>query len=169
MSNAVPPPNMVKQEPPRLLRIAGGLWLLGVAAGVAAIVLAVLDRENRLTDLQDTALTIDSQAAVEDAEQVALIAFWGTLGVFAAVLLITALLVPPLLRGRGWIRWTLATILVLDVGAVLLVQAFLESDAGAFPSVPQLAVLQLALAFIALVLTLLPPVSRWFKGPHLVQ
>lgn len=166
MSNAVPPPITAAPQPPSLLRVARGLWFASLAAGVAALVIAFLDREGYLTDLQDTAVGLDSGVAPEDAEMAATIAFWGSLGALAAVLLVTGLLVRLLLVGRGWARWALLPVLVLDAGAVLLVQAFLGTDAAGFQPVPHLAIAQLALAVVALAVTLLPPVSRWFRSAH---
>jgi hypothetical protein len=164
MSNAVPPPLTVERQPPPLLRMAGGLWLASVAAGIAALVIAFMDRESFLADLQDTALSLDSGVAAEDAEMVAAIAFWGSLGALAAILLVTGLLARTLLRKGGWARWALLAVLVLDVGAVLLVQAFLGTEDAGFQPVPHLAIAHLVLAAVALVVALLPPVSRWLKG-----
>ncbi len=166
MSNAVPPPITAARQPPSLLRVAGGLWFAALAAGVAALVIAFLDRESHLASIQDTALGLDPGVAPEDAEMAATIAFWGSLGALAVVLLITALLVRLLRRGRGWARWALLAVLVLDAGAVLLVQAFLGTDAAGFQPVPHLAIAQLVLAAVALAVTLLPPVSRWFRSGH---
>ncbi|MHA7209801.1 hypothetical protein [Arthrobacter sp. MDT1-65] len=165
MSNAVPPPVTTERQPPPLLRMAAGIWLASLAAGVAALVIAFLDRETFLANLQDTALSLESGVATEDAEMVATIAFWGSLGALAVVLLVTGLLVRTLLRGRGWTRWALLAVLVLDAGAVLLVQAFLGTDAAGFQPVPHLAMAHLVLAAVALVVALLPQVSRWLRGP----
>ncbi|MDQ0734033.1 hypothetical protein [Arthrobacter agilis] len=166
MSNATPPPITADREPPPLLRVAGGLWLASVAAGALALVIAFLDRETFLSGIQDTALSVDAGIAPEDAEMAATIAFWGSLGAFAVVLLLVVLFVRPLLRGRGWARWALLAVLLLDAGAVLLVQAFLSTDTAGFQPVPHLAVAQLALGVIALAVTLMPPISRWFRGTH---
>ncbi|MEC5200155.1 uncharacterized membrane protein YhaH (DUF805 family) [Arthrobacter sp. PL16] len=163
MSNAVPPPVLKEESPPPSVRRSGGLWLLAVGVGVVALVLAFLDREALLDTLAETAATIDSGADAARLDQVALIALWGTTGVFALVLLIEALLVRPLLRGRGWARWALLAMVVADAGAVLLVLAFLGDGSAGFQPAPHLAVVHLVLAVVALVLSLFPSASRWFK------
>jgi hypothetical protein len=163
MSNAVPPPIVRQHRPPPLLRVAGGLWLLGVGTGAVSLVFAFLDREAHLDDLRETALTLDSQLDAARVDEVVSIALWGTMGAFALVLLVEALLVEPLLRGQGWARWVLLGTVVLNAGAVLLVLAFLGNDSPGFQPVPHLAVAQLLLAVVALVLTLLPPAARWFR------
>ncbi|WP_140395053.1 hypothetical protein [Arthrobacter sedimenti] len=163
MSNAVPPPIMREHTPPPLLRVAGGAELLGVVTGAVSLVFAFLDREARLDDLRETARSLDSQMEAARVDEVVLIALWGTMGAFALVLLVQALLVGPLLRGQGWARWALLGTVVLNAGAVLLVLAFLGNDSPGFQPAPHLAVAQLLLAVVALVLSLLPPASRWFR------
>lgn len=163
MSNAVPPPVITEQPPPPVIRRAGTSWLLSVIAGVVAIVFALLDRETHVGSVRETAGSIDTQVDAADLDQVASIAFWGTLGVFGLVLLLEALLVRPLLRGRGWARWPLLVVVVVNTGAVLLVIAFLGNESAGFRYVPHLATGQLILAVVALVLSLLPPASRWFR------
>ena len=145
------------------------LWFMGGVAGVAALVFAYLDRDAHLARLGDTAAGIDAGADAARLDQVAAIAFWGTLALFAVVLVVGALLVRPLMRGHGGVRWALLVILALDVGAVLLVVAFLGEDSAGFQPTVHLAGAQLALAALAFLLCLLPPASRWFRDarpPH---
>ncbi|BBE22122.1 hypothetical protein MN0502_10050 [Arthrobacter sp. MN05-02] len=166
LSNAVPPPIVRERTAPPSVRSAGGLWLLGVVAGVVSLVFAFIDREAHLATLRETAGELDTQVDAAGVDQVASVALWGTLGLFALVLLIEALLVRPLLRGRGGTRWAVLAMVVVDAGAVLLVFAFLGDDSPGFHPAPHLAALHLVLAVLALLLWLLPPASRWFAGGH---
>lgn len=163
MSNAVPPPIVREQAAPRVVRASGGLWLLGAVAGVVALVFAFLDREAHLDTLRETAGSLDTEVDASAVDQVASVALWGTMGAFALVLLLEALLVRPLLRRRGWARWALLMMVVFNAGAVLLVLAFLGSDAEGFQPAPHLAVVQLVLAVLALLLCLLPAAARWYR------
>ncbi len=141
----------------------GALWLLGSVVGVAALVFAYLDRDAHLARLRETAAGIDAGADAARLDQVAAIAFWGTLALFAVVLVAEALLARPLVRGRGGVRWVLLVMLALNVGAVLLVVAFLGEDSAGFQPTAHLAGVQLALAALAFLLCLLPPAARWFR------
>ncbi|MHA7281120.1 hypothetical protein ACX80H_15385 [Arthrobacter sp. MDT2-2] len=134
-----------------------------MVAGVVSLVFAFLDREAHLDDLRETAGTLDSQVDAAQVDEVVSIALWGTMGAFALVLLVGALLVGPLLRGRAWARWSLLGTVILNAGAVLLVLAFLGNGSPGFQPVPHLAMAQLLLAVVALVLSLLPPAARWFR------
>lgn len=163
MSNAVPPPILREPSAPRTVRNAGRLWLLGVGAGVVSLVVALLDREAHRAALRETAANLDTRVDPADLDRVTAIALWGTLGGFALVLLVQALLVRPLLRGRGWARWALLATVVADAGAVVLVFAFLGGDSPGFQPAPALAAVHLILAVLALVVGLLPPASRWFR------
>jgi len=163
MSNAVPPPVTRAVAPPPLVRYVGALWLMAGVVGAVALVFAFLDRDTHLAGLRETAAGLDGTADAARLDQVAALAFWGTLAVFAVVLVLEALLVRPLLRGRGAVRWALLLVLLLDVGAVLLVSAFLGDDSAGFQPTPQLAGVQLAAATLAFVLGVLPPASRWFR------
>ncbi|MHA7239343.1 hypothetical protein [Arthrobacter sp. TMS1-12-1] len=163
MSNAVPPPVSKEVAPPPLVRYVGALWLMAGVVGIVALVFAVLDRDEHLAGLRDTAASVDGTADAARLDQVAALALWGTLAAFAVVLVLEALLVRPLLRGRGAVRWALLVVLVLNVGAALLVSAFLGDDSAGFQPTPQLAGVQLAAATLAFLLGVLPPASRWFR------
>lgn len=166
MSNAVPPPVLREATPPPLVRYVGALWLMGGVLGVAALVVAYLDRDTHLAGLRETAASIDGAADATRLDQVASIALWGTLALFALVVVVEVvevLLVRPLMRGVGRVRWALLVALVLDAGAVLLVFAFLGDGSSGFQPTPHLAGVQLAVATLAFLLGLLPPASRWFR------
>lgn len=163
MSNAVPPPALSKSAPPSLVRFVGALWLMGAAVGAAALVFAYLDRDTHLAALRETAAGVDAAADAARLDQVAAISFWGTLALFAVVLVVEALLARPLVRGAGVVRWALLVMLVLNAGAVLLVFAFLGDGSADFQPTVHLAGVQLAVAALAFLLGLLPPASRWFR------
>ncbi|WP_247828486.1 hypothetical protein [Arthrobacter antioxidans] len=166
MSNAVPPPALRVESPPPLVRSVGALWLMGVVVGGAALVTGYLDRDAHLAGLRETAAGIDGAADPARLDQVAAIALWGTLALFAVVLVVEGLLVRPLLRGVGGVRWVLLVMLALDAGAVLLVFALLGDGSAGFQPTVHLAGLQLAVAALAFLLGLLPPASRWIRDAH---
>lgn len=163
LSNAVPPPIATVPSAPPSVRSVGALWLLGTVIGVAALIAAFLDRGTHLDVLRETARNVEGAGDTTVVDQVTLIALWGTLAVYALVLLVEALLVRPLLRGRGRTRWALLVMIVLNAGAVLLVLAFLRDGSGGFQPAPHLATVQLVLAALAFVLGLVPPASHWFR------
>ncbi|WP_146065652.1 hypothetical protein [Arthrobacter pityocampae] len=163
MSNAVPPPALKTAPPPPLVRYVGALWLIGAAVGAAALVFAYLDRDTHLAGLRDTAAGLDAAADAARLDQVAAIALWGTLALYAVVLVVEALLVRPLLRGAGAARWALLLMLALNTGAVVLVFVFLGDGSADFQPTVHLAGVQLAVAALAVLLGLLPPASRWFR------
>lgn len=166
MSDTTPPPIPPTRTPAGSVRLAGRLWFGSVVVGLAAVVLRVLDREGPLSYLRRTAGELDAGLADADLETVALIAFWGTVGALLIVLLAEAVLIRPFLAGRGWTRWVLAVLLVLNLGSVLLASAFLTDDSGGLQLPFVLLVVQAVLAAAALLVALLPASSRWFREPR---
>lgn len=162
MSNAAPAPVPVKVPLPRSMRAARALWIASFVPGASVIVLAFLSQEAHLGRLDELVAELAAQQGIEAPDAAAPIAFWGSIGALALVTAIEVILISAMLRGRGGVRWALLAVLPLHLGVVLLADAFLGlGDYGAVFSVLLLG--QLLLAAFAVVLSVLPRSSAWFR------
>lgn len=162
MSNVAPAPVPVKVPPPRSMVISKVLWIVSLVLGASTLLLALLSQEAHLGRLDDLVNELATEQGIEAADAAAGIAFWGSLGALALITVLEAILVLVMLRGRGAARWVLLALLPLHFFVVLLTDAFLGlGDYGLVFSVMLLG--QLLLAAIAVVFSLLPASSAWFR------
>lgn len=130
MSNTTPAPVNLPRETAAPVRIAARLGFFSVVIGLAAMVYRVVNQDGQLAYLRRTAGGVDGTVGQSDVETVALIAFWGTIGLLVIVFLVQAILIGPLKRGVGWTRWVLLALLVPNLAGVVLASAFLTDDSG---------------------------------------
>lgn len=161
MSDTTPAPIHVPRKPTTAVRAAGRFWSAAVLAGLAAVVVAILDREAQLRHVRETAADIAAATGGTDVEAVVQLAFWGTLGLLVIVFLVQAILTSALLRGVGWTRWVLLGFLALNLGALVPAAGFLTRDS--LTGTALLLPLQAVLAVVALICTFLPATTRWFR------
>lgn len=163
MSNTTPPPLNVPRKPAAPVRVAARLLSLGAVIGLASVVFRVLNQDTQLTYLRRTAGGVESGVPQSEIELVALVAFWGTIGLLVIVFLIQAILIGPLQRGKGWVRWVLLGLLVPNLLGLLLASAFLSDDTPGLQLTPLLLIAQVVLAVVAVLTMLLPAATRWFR------
>ena len=163
MSNTTPAPVNVPRKPATPVRVSARLWLLSVVVGLGAMVFRVLNREDQLAYLRRTAGEVEGSVPQADVDTVALVAFWGTIGLLVIVFLVQAILIGPLQRGDGWTRWVYLGLLVPNLLGLVLASATLTDDFAGLQLTPLLLVAQMLLAVVALLAALLPASTRWFR------
>jgi hypothetical protein len=162
MSNTTPAPVNLPRETVAPVRIAARLGFFSVVIGLAAMVYRVVNQDGQLAYLRRTAGGMEGTVGQSDVDTVALIAFWGTIGLLVIVFLVQAILIGPLKRGVGWARWVLLGLLVPNLAGVVLASAFLTDDSG-LQLTPLLLIAQVVLAVLAILAALLPASTRWFR------
>lgn len=165
MSDAAPAPVPAKVPPTRPMLAARALWFASFAAGAAVVIFGFLAQENQLQRLRELVAEVAGVADTQDAAAVdaaAAIAFWGSIIGLAVVIVVEAILVSVMMRGRGGVRWALLVFLVVHAGVLLLADAFLGGgDYGTLFSI--LLIGQLLLAVAAVIVSLLPSSTAWFR------
>jgi hypothetical protein len=163
MSDTRPAPIQKKTNPSPKIKAGRSLWLASFAAGVTALLFIIFDQERRMEPLRQivTDLAPDRDAGTLDA--VVALVFWGSLGGIALVILIQMLLLWVVMRRHGWARWALVVVLLVHAGATLLADSFLAAPGDAL-HIRLLLVAQLALAFVATVIMVLPGTGAWFRA-----
>jgi hypothetical protein len=148
---------------PRSLHVARTLWLFSFVAGFAVLTGSFLTRDSHLERLRTV---VDAMSPGGDADALtaaSAIVFWGSMGAMLLVILLEAAALAILNGRQGWIRWVMILLLLVHVGAVLVVEAFLvpEGDAGSY--VWLLWGAQLLMAFVGLVLLFVPASNAWLR------
>lgn len=166
MSDTRPAPIPGKAKPSPMIKAARSLWLASFAAGVAAVLFIVFAQEQRMEPLRKIVadLAPDRDAGTLDA--VVALVFWGSLGAIALIILIEVLLLWAVMRRHGWARWTLVVVFLIHAGAALLADSFLAAPGDGGLHIRLLLLAQLALAFVATVMLLLPGTGAWFRAKH---
>ncbi|HXF03061.1 MAG TPA: hypothetical protein VN601_08730 [Arthrobacter sp.] len=100
----------------------------------------------------------------ETVEALAVVVFWGTLGLLALVILIEAALLVVLLRRHGKVRFVLLAMLFVHGVVTLIADAFLAAPGNQELGIRVLLVLQLALAGAAVIASVLHGASQWFRA-----
>jgi hypothetical protein len=164
MSDRTPAPVLQPIVPTRQVKAARTLWLVSFAAGSIAILFAFVSRDEQLGRLRDLITGLAPERDPETLAALASLVFWGTLGLLALVIVIEAILLRVMMRGRGGARWALMLVLFLNAGVLLIADALViaPGDEGLYLRICLVA--QLALAGVGLVLSLFPGASAWFRA-----
>jgi hypothetical protein len=164
LSYSRPAPILVVPPAPGSIILARTFWLVSFVAGLAVIVGSFLTRDSHLERLRTV---VDQMAPGGDANAVTTatgVVFWGSLSALVLMMVLQASLLAAVSARRGWARWLLILLLAGQAGVMAMAAAFLvpEGDAGSY--VVLLWGAQLLLAFIGVLMLLLPSASRWFKS-----
>jgi hypothetical protein len=164
MSDSTPAPVLEPVVPTRLVRASRTLWLTSFASGSIAILFAFVARDEQLGRLRDLLTGLAPDRDPDTLGALAVLVFWGTLGLLALVIVSEAVVVHVMMRRHGGARWALMFILFINAGAALVVDAFVivPGDEGLYLRICLLA--QLSLAGAGLVVSLLPGASAWFRS-----
>lgn len=164
MSDRTPAPVLEPIVPTRQVKAARTLWLVSFAAGFIAVLFAFVARNEQLERLRQLVTELAPERDAETLAALAALVFWGTLALFALVLVIEAIVLRVMMRGHGAARWALMVILVLNAGVLLVADAVViaPGDEGIYLRICLVA--QLALGGVGLVLSLFPGASAWFRA-----
>src|SRR5690554_7910645 len=83
MSDSTPAPVLQPVVPNRLVKLSRSLWTVGFACGLIAILFAFVDRGEQLGRLRELITGLAPDRDVHTLSALALLVFWGTLGLLA--------------------------------------------------------------------------------------
>ncbi|MCU1638942.1 MAG: hypothetical protein JWL94_1589 [Microbacteriaceae bacterium] len=148
------------------MRVARALWLTSLAAGLLAIVTALLEWDAQVDRLSTAAAEIEPGRDTATLDAVATIVFGGSLAALVLVVVIEAVLLKVMMRRHAWARWALLVVLLVHSGVVLLAEASLAAPGIEGILVRLLLLGQLLLAGAGLIVSVLPGARRWFRTEH---
>jgi hypothetical protein len=163
MSDRTPAPVLQPVVPTRQVKWARTLWLVSFAAGSIALLFAFVSRNEQLVRLRELVTELAPERDAETLAALASLVFWGTLALVALIIVIQAVLLRVMMRGHGGARWALMLFLFVGAGVSLIADAFAipPGEDGLYLRICLVA--QLVVAGVALVLSLFPGASAWFR------
>lgn len=165
LSDRTPAPIREIPTPPPAVKRVRFLWLLSFASGVVAGIFAFFARDQILEHVRGLITGLERGEDQETVEALAVVVFWGALGMLALVILIEAVLLAVLMRRHGKVRFVLLGMLLVNGVVTLVADAFLaagDQEVG----IRVLLVIQLALAGAAVVASVLHGASQWFRAEN---
>ena len=166
MSDLTPAPIVRPVGPSGAVKVAHILWLLSLAVGLSAVVVAFLSRNAQIGRLRDTVKDLKPDQEAETLKAVATVVFWGSLGAVILVIVIETFLLLLMMRGRRGARWALLFLVIMQAATGVLATAFLVSPGGEGNAVFLLLAAALVLASAALVAGAVPGANAWFRAEH---
>lgn len=164
MSDLTPAPVPPKIVPAGPVKVASYLWIASFIAGLMAILIVFLGRNDQLTRLGDvlTGMRPDEDPATIDA--VAEFVLWGSLLALAVVIVIEGILLAILMRRHGAVRWVMLPVLLIQCVVAVLADALVVAPGIDGWGIHLLLLVQLVLAGTALVVSTLPGAGRWLRA-----
>jgi hypothetical protein len=168
LSDERPPPVLKAVPPPRPIRVARMLWLLGFVATAGAMLIAFLSQDSIAAELEETLLRLAPTYTASSISSVVDVVYWTAIASLGVVVTVEALLLAMLLNRRGGARWGQLVLLLVHAGAALVGSAFLTvTELGI--AVEALLIGGLALAVAGWIAGLFPSASEWFRTAGQVQ
>lgn len=161
-------PVLVKLPPPFVVGLSQFLWVLSLLTGAVGVVYAFIIRQAQLPDIVELFREQDATRAEGTYTLGADIVFWSVFGALVLIVLLQLWLLVSFANRRPNVRWGQFVTIILQVGLLIVTQAVLAfGDRGAPLSL--ILVAQLGLAFLALLMSVLPPALRWTARKHDVR
>lgn len=163
MSDLTPAPVPPKIVPAGPVKLASYLWIASFVAGLMAILVVFLGRDEQLKRLGDvlTGMRPNEDQATLDA--VADVVLWGSLLALVAVIVVEGILLAVMMRRHGAVRWVMLVVLLIQVVVTVLADALVVTPGTDGWGVHALLLAQLVLAGAALVVSTLPGAGRWLR------
>lgn len=164
MSDVTPAPVPPRIVPAGPVKVASSLWIASFVAGLMAILVVFLGRDDQLSRLGAllTDMRPNEDAATIDA--VAEIVLWGSLIALAFVIVVEGILLAVMMRRHGAVRWVQLPVILVQCVVSVLADALVVTPGVDGWAVHLLLLLQLVLAGAALVVSTLPGAGRWFRA-----
>lgn len=161
-------PVIVKLPPPFAVRLSQIAWVTSLLAGAASIVYMFVIRQAQLPAIADLVRAVDATRAEATYTTAADIIFWAMFTPAVAILLVQVALLVSFNNRRPNVRWWLFGT-VLFQGGVLLIARELLAFGERGLALQQLMLVQVALAVLGLLFSVLPPALRWSARQHDVR
>ncbi|WP_134323394.1 hypothetical protein [Cumulibacter soli] len=160
MSGGSIPPIVPETPYTRTVQTVRALWLLSFAFGTAAALFAAFSAKGRLTALREYIPTLRSGYDEATISTAASILFWSVTAMCVALIVVQALVLVRLLRGRFRPRWWLLVLVAAQCVLVVLVHRLVAVDRDGL-LITLLALAQLTIALIAAIGGVCPGTKRW--------
>lgn len=161
-------PVLVKLPPPFVVGLSQFLWVLSLLAGAVGVVYAFIIRQAQLPDIVELFRNQNATRADQTYTLGADIIFWSVFGALVFIVLLQLWLLVSFANRRPNVRWGQFVTIIVQAGLLIVAQAVIAiGDRGAPLSL--ILVAQLGLAFLALLMSVLPPALRWTARKHDVR
>jgi hypothetical protein len=166
LSDHTPAPIREILTPPPAVKRVRFLWILSFASGLIAGIFAFFARDSVLEHVRGLINGLERGDDQETVEALAVVVFWGTLGMLALVILIEAVLLVVLMRRHGKVRFVLLAMLLVHGVVTLVADAFLAAPGDQELGIRVLLVIQLVLAGAAVIASVLHGAGQWFRAEN---
>lgn len=161
-------PVLVKTPPPFSIRTVQLLWVLSLVAGLFLTVYYFVIRDELLPLIADVARSAEAGRSDEAYEQTADIVFWIVFAIAVTTMLMQLTLLISFSSRKPRVRWW-QLVSLLPLGFVLLLSPEWIAMGQRGESLQLLLGVQLGLAVLALLLSLLPGAFAWSTRQHDVR
>lgn len=161
-------PVLVKLPPPFTVRLSQISWVLSLGAGAVAVVYMFVIRQAQLPAIVELVRAVDGTRAEATYTTAADIVFWSVFTPAVALVLVQIALQVSFANRRPNVRWWLFGTLLFQAGVLLIAREFVAFGERGLP-LDRIMLIQLGLAALGLLLSLLPPALRWTARRHDVR
>lgn len=161
-------PVLVKLPPPVVVRISQVAWLTSLIAGGVAIVYLFVIRQAQLPDIADLVRAVDGSRAEATYATTADIVFWSVFTPLVAIVLAQVAMQVSFANRRPNVRWWQFGSILFQGGVFLIARELVIFGERGLP-LERILLIQLGLAALGLLVSLLPPALRWTARRHDVR
>jgi hypothetical protein len=164
MSDLTPAPVPPKIVPAGPVRAASYLWIASFVAGLVAILIVFLGRDDQLTRLGELLAGMRPNEDPSTIDAVADVVLWGSLLALVFVIVVEGVLLAVMMRRHGAVRWVMLLVLLIQCVVTVLADALVVTPGLDGWGTHLLLLVQLVLAGAALVVSTLPGAGRWLRA-----
>lgn len=161
-------PVIVKLPPPFAVRVSQIAWVLSLMAGAVVVVYMFVIRQAQLPAITELVRAVDASRAEATYATAADIIFWAVFTPAVAIVLVQTALQVSFANRRPNVRWWLFGTLLFQAGLLLIAREFVAFGERGAP-LDRIMLIQLGLAAVGLLMSLLPPALRWTARRHDVR
>lgn len=161
-------PVLVKLPPPIAVRLSQIAWLSSLLAGGVAIVYLFVIRQAQLADVEELVRSVDASRADATYATAADVMFWVVFTPMAVLVLAQITMLVSFANRRPNVRWWQFGSLLFQGGVFLIARELVVFGERAQP-LELIMLIQLALAAVGLLLSILPPALEWTARQHDVR
>lgn len=161
-------PVLVKLPPPFVVRLSQIAWFLSLIAGGVSIVYLFVIRQAQLPDIEELVRTVDGSRADATYTTAADILFWAVFTPAVAIVLAQIALQVSFAGRRANVRWWQFGSILFQGGVFLIARELVVFGERGLP-LERIMLIQLGLAALGLLISLLPPALKWTARKHDVR
>ncbi|BDV31933.1 hypothetical protein [Microbacterium terricola] len=161
-------PVLVKLPPPFFVRLSQIAWLMSLIAGGVAIIYLFVIRQAQLPEIEDLVKAVDGSRADATYTTAADIVFWSVFTPLVAIVLAQIAMQVSFASRRANVRWWQFGSVLFQAGVFLIARELVVFGERALP-LERILLVQLGLAVLGLLISLLPQALRWTARQHDVR